>query len=121
MVVQAGGKNRTVAGTVRRRQGQAPPPMTNNSFTFHCDNGHGWLEVSQADLNRAGLTRLDFSGYSYANGDTLYLEEDCDAAIFLDAFSAKRGAPVLTENYIDGLSAIRDMSRLPHIADRDGF
>ena len=52
--------------------------MTNNSFTFHSDNGHGWLEVSQADLNRAGLTRLDFSGYSYVDGDTLYLEEDCN-------------------------------------------
>ena len=95
--------------------------MTNNSFTFHCDNGHGWLEVSQSDLNRVGLTRLDFSGYSYADGDTLYLEEDCDARIFLDAYRAKLGAPALTENYIDGLSPIRDVPRLPHIANEDGF
>jgi hypothetical protein len=86
--------------------------MTNNSFTFHCDNGHGWLEVSQSDLDSAGLSYIDFSSYSYSDGKILYLEEDCDAPIFIKAFTARHGAPVVTENYTNGLSSIRDMANI---------
>ena len=84
----------------------------NKNFTFHCDSGHGWLEVSQSDLDNAGLNNSHFSAYSYADGKTLYLEEDSDASIFIKAFTAKHGAPVFAENYIDGQSPIRNMSRV---------
>lgn len=86
----------------------------NKNFTLHCDSGHGWLEVSQSDLDNAGLNTSHFSAYSYVDGKTLYLEEDSDASIFIQAFTAKHGAPVFAENYIDApmWSPIRNMSRV---------
>jgi hypothetical protein len=61
------------------------------TFTFHCDPGHGWLEVSQLDLDDLLLSYIDFSGFSYTDGKNLYLEEDCDAGVFLEAYAAKHG------------------------------
>ena len=47
------------------------------------DNGHGWLIVSQADVQALGLTADDFTHYSYTSvidgGFMFALEEDCDA------------------------------------------
>ena len=61
------------------------------TFTFHTDPGHGWLEVTVADIADLGLTRKDFSSYSYTMRGILYLEEDCDAPVFIKAFKAKHG------------------------------
>lgn len=46
------------------------------------DPGHGWLRVPA--VSAEGLT---FSRYSYRNpsGSWLYLEEDCDAGVWLRA------------------------------------
>lgn len=60
-------------------------------FTYHTDPGHGWLEVSAADLKAVGLTAKDFSAYSYRGNGKLYLEEDCDASKFVAAYEAKHG------------------------------
>ena len=47
------------------------------------DNAHGWLIVSQADVQALGLTADDFTHYSYTSvidgGFMFALEEDCDA------------------------------------------
>lgn len=73
------------------------------------DPGHGWLEVSWTDLKSLGLNPSDFSTYSYRNGNTFYLEEDCDAAKFLKAYEAKHGTtPDIVDVYQDPCS-IRDM------------
>ena len=54
------------------------------TYIFHTDPGHGWLAVKRQELIRLNL--LDkISSCSYQNGVTVYLEEDCDAAIFLQA------------------------------------
>jgi len=54
------------------------------TYVFHNDPGHAWLAVKRAELKRLGI--LDkISGCSYQNGNTVYLEEDCDASLFLDA------------------------------------
>lgn len=53
-------------------------------FTWHDDPGHSWLEVRQCHLDALGLTRW-ISHYSYRVGDNVYLEEDCDAGLFLRA------------------------------------
>ncbi len=60
--------------------------VTMASFTFHVDPGHGWLEVSCEWLARVDLEPSDFSGYSYIGNFNMYLEEDCDMAIFLAAW-----------------------------------
>lgn len=63
-------------------------------LNFHSDPGHGWLEVHRnllVKLRNLGHDILPkISAYSYVShdGDTLYLEEDCDAALFVDACKA---------------------------------
>jgi hypothetical protein len=60
-------------------------------FTFISDPGHGWLEVTTADLETVGLSTASFSRYSYQHGHKLYLEEDCDAGRFIAAFQGRFG------------------------------
>ena len=73
------------------------------SFTFWNDPGHGWVQVSALDIVRAGLTPSAFSGYSYRQGRgtdaTYYLEEDCDAPKFINAWTARFGKPELVDEY----------------------
>jgi len=55
---------------------------------FHTDPGHGWLEVKYSELKDLGIEDK-ISSYSYIKDDVVYLEEDCDAAVYLDAMKAK--------------------------------
>ena len=69
------------------------------TLTFHTDPGHGWLEVNMATLSLAGLTTKAFSRYSYTDphgGIRYFLEEDCDAEIFIKAWEAKNPGDTLT-------------------------
>jgi len=64
--------------------------VTRYIYKKHQDAAHGWLEVKQHDIKRAGLTMANFSKYSYISntGNTLYLEEDQDALKFIRACDA---------------------------------
>lgn len=76
--------------------------MKNKIFHFHSDAGHGWLAVKIADLAKLGITLDEISNYSYWRGKTLYLEEDCDAPVFIKKFLAKYGhQPVFKETYVE--------------------
>ena len=50
------------------------------TYTFYCDPGHSWLKVSKEEIKPI---KDQISPYSYMNGGFVYLEEDCDAAVFL--------------------------------------
>ncbi len=52
-------------------------------FKFYNDPGHGWLAVKISDLFEMGVQH-SISRYSYIRGMTAYLEEDCDAAKFIE-------------------------------------
>lgn len=52
--------------------------------TFWSDPGHGWLEVRFSDLIILDLLGV-ISGYSYRDGDKVYLEEDSDASRYIKA------------------------------------
>jgi hypothetical protein len=57
-------------------------------LTFHTDPGHGWLEVSRAELRDLGL--LDkVSSCSYQAAQRVYLEEDCDASLYIEALKSQ--------------------------------
>ena len=56
-------------------------------YTFYSDPSHAWLEVSKGELCLLGI-RHRISSCSYVKGDNVYLEEDRDAGIFLDAKKA---------------------------------
>jgi len=53
-------------------------------YIFHADPGHAWLAVKRKELIKLGI--LDkITHFSYQKGGTVYLEEDCDAGIFIKA------------------------------------
>ena len=64
--------------------------MDYKTYTFHSDPSHGWLEVQKKELEELNIFNK-VSEYSYINGDLVYLEEDCDANIFINAFKSKFG------------------------------
>ena len=60
------------------------------TFNFHSDPGHGWLAVKKSLIRELGIISK-ISTYSYMKGQTAYLEEDCDASVFIDTFKEKFG------------------------------
>jgi len=55
-------------------------------YKFHTDPGHGWLQVSRAELERLEIHYLiSQCSYESSDGKTAFLEEDCDAAKFWQA------------------------------------
>jgi hypothetical protein len=51
---------------------------------FISDPGHGWLEVNMSLLYQLDLA-TKISSYSYCYKHYVYLEEDCDASLLIDA------------------------------------
>jgi hypothetical protein len=82
------------------------------AFTFIEDPGHGWLEVTTTDLALVGLKSTDFSRYSYRRGNVLYLEEDCDAPRFLEAWKARNGGRPEIKPVYHSRTFIRDLPRI---------
>ena len=58
--------------------------MKTKTYTFYNDAGHAWLRVKRSELVDLGIGQ-QISSCSYIKGDYAYLEEDCDASIFLQA------------------------------------
>lgn len=85
------------------------------TFTFHTDPGHGWLEVTTRQLRQVDLTPDDFSAFSYQQGDVVYLEEDCDASVFLRTWEAHVGPVSVVEKFSNTDHWIR---RLPRIVPK---
>lgn len=107
------------------------------NLRFFRDPAHGWLEVSVYQASLLRLCAKDFSAYSYTNGEfqgrefvwfiwsqcplngvlkpyhCYYLEEDCDAPIFLKRHREVYGEePSLTTIELEADCEIR---RLPAI------
>ena len=81
-------------------------------YKFHSDSGHGWLAVPISDLARMGILKR-VTPYSRMNGQTVYLEEDCDASMFIAAFIRLKGhAPKIRELLTRESSGIRDYPNL---------
>jgi len=85
------------------------------TYVFHTDPGHGWLEVSLAEIIELGIENK-ISQFSYCKADTAYLEEDCDAGVFLNA-KHKRGETVeIREQHRDPTPIRNFKSYSPHEA-----
>jgi hypothetical protein len=75
--------------------------MKNKTYVFHSDPGHGWLAVKKSELRYLNLEQK-ISTYSYMKGDTVYLEEDCDASEFVKAYTECFGKrPTFKESYLE--------------------
>lgn len=62
---------------------------TRSQFDFFSDQSHGWLRVPQPVVDAMGLRP---SRFSYHHLGWAYLEEDCDASAFLEAWEAAHGS-----------------------------
>ena len=63
--------------------------MSQAHYDMYHDPGHGWLKVPIRYLSVLGIVDK-VSQYSYCKGGFAYLEEDCDAGLFLSTLH-KRG------------------------------
>ncbi len=91
-------------------------------FTFKADPGHAWLEVSLKTLHELAepiITHI--TSYSYINKDMVYLEEDCDAYIFLKHLEDTGVAFTIKEDYSEFqlfYSQLQQMeTRVDHIGE----
>lgn len=88
-------------------------PVAPMRFKFICDPGHGWLRVPHKVIRDVGLSSKSFSRYSYVDNDYMYLEEDCDAGVFLQAYQNITGSEadyVVEEvNYTDIRRKLRNL------------
>ena len=66
------------------------------TYIWAIDAGHEWLAVRKSELEQLGIAH-QISAYSYQKGSTAYLEGDCDAAVFFDAYKAKHGVEPKTK------------------------
>jgi hypothetical protein len=57
------------------------------TYPFFTDPGHGWLRVPRKRLETLRIAHK-ITSYSYQNNAFVYLEEDCDAPLFLHAAEA---------------------------------
>lgn len=68
---------------------QAARKTAAKKLVFYSDPGHGWLKVSLRELVKLGIADK-ITSFSYVRGRYAYLEEDCDAGVYMEALKASR-------------------------------
>lgn len=76
------------------------------SLKVYTDPGHGWVSIKRDVLHMLGIANR-VSHYSYQRGKTVYLEEDCDAALLIQAAKQTGIELSFEEKYTDRDSPIR--------------
>jgi hypothetical protein len=74
-------------------------------YSYIQDPGHGWLSVSHEDIKELGIKSL-ISQCSYMNSTRVFLEEDQDMKVFLDA-AKQHGWVLEIKNSVVDKTAIR--------------
>jgi hypothetical protein len=74
------------------------------------DPGHGWIAADMQRLQSLGIADA-VSQYSYRDGDTCWLEEDCDGPRYLRALSAAGIQYRLVSTHTPGDAWIRRLPR----------
>lgn len=83
-------------------------------FTFYSDPGHGWLAVPSWVLRMSGVSSL-ISDFSYVKGTTVYLEEDYDAPLFINALNDVGIHPPIVYKNTGNRSRIRSYKSFSYI------
>jgi hypothetical protein len=83
--------------------------MKTRKLTFYADPDHGWLEVDRCDLDALGISDK-VSKYSYTIGEKVYLEEDCDAGLFVET-AKSNGWTINTQEIYQENLPIRNYQR----------
>jgi len=90
--------------------------MKTKTYSFYNDPGHGWLAVKRKELVELGIIDK-ISTCSYQKGQTVYLEEDCDAPLFANAYTAKHGVKPATKDVYHEKTPIRNYDSFKNLAD----
>jgi len=69
-------------------------------YIYEQDPGHGWLAVPASELSRLEIAG-SITPFSYRNGSWVYLEEDCDMAMFLDAKKAAGESVEIVSRHVE--------------------
>lgn len=85
----------------------------NKIYKMYSDPGHGWMAVKRTELVELGIEdKISLFSYVSRSEKTVYLEEDRDMALFLQAFEAKFNVPPRYETiFHNGMSPIRSLYR----------
>lgn len=85
-----------------------------SKFYYYQDPGHGWVAVPVSLLEKLNIVGK-ITAFSFWRGKTAYLEEDCDATTFTNAYRAAYGVdPVFIEKHSDNRSPIRSYARFTY-------
>lgn len=77
------------------------------TINFYSDAGHGWGSVLLTDLQALNIADK-VSTYSYQRGRRVYLEEDCDLSLFVQAARAAGWTVIFKEHNHPNYSPIRN-------------
>ena len=67
--------------------------MRTINLKWYSDPSHAWLRISRKDADFLGiLPQITSYSYQSKHGNVLYLEEDQDAALVLDALMKRGGS-----------------------------
>jgi hypothetical protein len=61
--------------------------MATRTFSAYADPGHSWIKVPLKLIQRLAIHR-EITCYSYMRGEFIYLEEDQDASLLINALKA---------------------------------
>jgi len=70
------------------------------------DPGHGWVRFPLARLERLGIADK-ISYFSYVKNGNVFLEEDCDLSILIDALEARGYTVKINDTHTNRQSKIR--------------
>lgn len=62
--------------------------MKKLKLKFYTDPSHGWLAAKRELVENLGI-KFDITHFSYQKGNTVYLEEDCDAKLLVERLKNK--------------------------------
>ena len=80
--------------------------MQNENLKWISDAGHGWLRVDKSNYIRSNFRA---SSYSYYDDQFVYLEEDCDAPLYINEHNVSNHIP---EQYYEGYCFVRDLDNI---------
>ena len=80
--------------------------MTEQNLKWIIDDGHGWLRVDKLKYIRSNFRA---SPYSYYDDEHVYLEQDCDASLYINEHKVIDDIP---RQIINGLSQIRNLDNI---------
>jgi hypothetical protein len=78
---------------------------------FHTDPSHGWLQIERFMLGLLDIDESQVSSCSYQDktGNMLFLEEDCDAGLVIEALKKRGNSIVVHEKHLDQSHWIRNL------------